>query len=206
MQFTGRYSQCPLHRSVAKRCPFMATTKAFVHDSFPRQQRVCAVCCGWRLINFRKDSRFPHFCESPVSLPVQDGSGALPFFVSLFNPHPANVTLILKQSHGLSTDASGEKITPSAGAGTLGNVVWSPPGFTYQWYFWVTKVKHHQTVWGLLTLLGAILLSGRLNLVLCARSWGHKYLTCTKTGNKQQRCSFYYRHLRWYYLKPRTTL
>lgn len=45
----------------------------------------------------------------------------LSFLVSLFNPHPANMTLMLKQSHSLSTDAPGEKITRRAGAGTHGS-------------------------------------------------------------------------------------
>jgi len=45
----------------------------------------------------QKDRRgFPHFHESPISLALKDCSGASPFPVSLFKPHPANVTLMLR--------------------------------------------------------------------------------------------------------------
>lgn len=112
---------------------FCAVASLKAAHLWPPQRPLCmtqlpesaeGLCCLllWRLINLKKDRRsFSHFHESPISLAVQDCSGALPFLVSLFNPHPANMTLMLKQSHSLSTDASGEKTTWRAGAGTYGS-------------------------------------------------------------------------------------
>lgn len=71
--------------AVAKSCTFMAPQRPLCMTQLPKAAEISAVCCcgGWVT---SKKAEVSSVFRSPLSLSVQDGSGALPFFVSLFNP------------------------------------------------------------------------------------------------------------------------